>query len=43
MVLSYIVEIEKDYSKKQSLENNSRNRILNMAEKLKEVKNGDYR
>lgn len=38
----YIVEIEKDYSKKQSLENNSRNRILNMAEKLKEVKNGDY-
>ena len=39
----YIVEIEKDYSKKQSLENNSRNRILNMAEKLKEVKNGDYR
>lgn len=39
----YIVEIEKDYSKKQSLENNSRKRILNMAEKLKEVKNGDYR
>ena len=38
----YIVEIEKDYSKKQSLENNSRKRILNMAEKLKEVKNGDY-
>ena len=38
----YIVEIEKNYSKKQSLENNSRNRILNMAEKLKEVKNGDY-
>ena len=38
----YIVEVEKNYSEKQSLKNNSRNRILNMAEKLKEVKNGDY-
>ncbi len=38
----YIVEIEKNYSEKQSPQNNSRDRILNMAEKLKEVKNGDY-
>ena len=38
----YIVEVEKNYSEKQSLKNNSRNRILNMAERLKEVKNGDY-
>ena len=34
---SYIIETEK-----QSLKNNSRNRILDMAEKLKKVKNGDY-
>ena len=38
----YIVEIENDYQEKQSIENNSRNRILNMAKKLKKVKNGDY-
>ena len=39
---SYIIEIEKNYTEKQSLKNNSRNRILDMAEKLKKVKNGDY-
>lgn len=38
----YIVEIENDYQEKQSVENNSRDRILNMAKKLKKVKNGDY-
>ena len=38
----YIVEIEKNYSEKQSLNNNSRDRILDMAEKLKKVKNGNY-
>ena len=38
----YIVKIENDYQEKQSIENNSRNRILNMAKKLKKVKNGDY-
>ena len=38
----YIVEIEKSYNEKQSLENNSRDRILDMREKLKKVKNGDY-
>ena len=38
----YIVEIENDYQEKQSVENNSRDRILYMAEKLKKVKNGDY-
>ena len=38
----YIVKIENDYQEKQSIENNSRDRILNMAEKLKKVKNGDY-
>ncbi len=32
---SYIIEIEKNYTEKQSLKNNSRNRILDMAEKLK--------
>ena len=38
----YIVEIENNYSEKQSLENNSRDRILDMEKKLKEVKNGNY-
>lgn len=38
----YIVEIENSYTEKQDLKNNSRNRILNMQKKLKEVKNGDY-
>ena len=37
----YIVEIENDYQEKQSKENNSRDRILDMSEKLKKVKNGD--
>ena len=37
----YIVEIENNYKKESDLENNSRNRILNMALKLKKVKNGD--
>ena len=38
----YIIEIENDYTEKQDLKNNSRTRILDMAEKLKKVKNGDY-
>lgn len=38
----YIVEIENSYNIKQDLNNNSRNRILDMQKKLKEVKNGDY-
>lgn len=38
----YIVEIENSYNIKQDLNNNSRNRILNMQKKLKEVKNGDF-
>ena len=38
----YIVEIENSYTEKQDLKNNSKNRILNMQKKLKEVKNGDY-
>lgn len=38
----YIVEIENSYTEKQDLKNNSRNRILDMQKKLKEVKNGDY-
>jgi tRNA U34 5-methylaminomethyl-2-thiouridine-forming methyltransferase MnmC len=38
----YIVEIENSYTEKQTKENNSRDRILDMAKKLKEVKNGDY-
>ena len=38
----YIVEIENNYTEKQDLKNNSRNRILDMEKKLKEVKNGDY-
>ena len=37
----YIVEVENNYKKESDLENNSRNRILNMALKLKKVKNGD--
>ncbi len=36
----YIVEIENKYNKKQDKTNNSRNRILDMEKKLKEVKNG---
>ena len=38
----YILECEEKYFEKQSLENNSRTRILDMAKKLKKVKNGDY-
>lgn len=38
----YIVECENNYSKKQDKENNSRNRILNMKKRLKEVKDGSY-
>ena len=38
----YILECEEKYFEKQSLENNSRTRILNMTKKLKKVKNGDY-
>ena len=36
----YIVEIENDYSEKQDEKNNSRNRILEMEKRLKEVKMG---
>ena len=38
----YIIECEKDYSKKQDSKNNSRNRILDMKKRLKKVKNGKY-
>ena len=38
----YIVECENSYSKKQDEKNNSRNRILDMKEKLKKVKSGNY-
>ena len=38
----YIVEIENSYEEKQSIKNNSRDRILDMREKLKKVKNGEY-
>ena len=38
----YIVEVENKYFKKQDANNNSRNRILEMSERLKKVKNGDY-
>ena len=38
----YIIEIENEYAEKQDINNNSRKRILNMSEKLKEVKNGNY-
>ena len=38
----YIVEIENGYEEKQSIENNSRDRILNMKKRLKKVKKGDY-
>ena len=38
----YIIECEKNYSKKQDETNNSTNRILDMKKKLKKVKNGNY-
>ena len=36
----YIIECENNYSEKQEIENNSRNRILDMEKKLKKVKTG---
>ena len=36
----YIVECENDYTPEQDSKNNSRNRILNMRERLKKVKEG---
>ena len=38
----YIIECEKNYSKKQDSKNNSRNRILDMEKRLKKVKSGNY-
>ena len=38
----YIVECEKGYSKKQDAKNNSTNRIIEMSERLKKVKTGNY-
>ena len=38
----YIVECEKDYSKKQDDKNNSTIRILDMQKRLKKVKSGNY-
>ena len=38
----YIIECEKNYSKKQDGENNTTNRILDMKKRLKKVKNGNY-
>ncbi|MBR3140075.1 MAG: SAM-dependent methyltransferase [Methanobrevibacter sp.] len=35
----YIVEVEKDYNKKQNSENNSRCRILEMKKRLEKIKN----
>ncbi|MBE6499462.1 MAG: SAM-dependent methyltransferase [Methanobrevibacter thaueri] len=34
----YLVEVEKEYNEKQDSENNSRNRIIEMKKRLKEVK-----
>ena len=39
----YIIECEENYSTKQDAENNSRNRILNMEERLKKVKSGNWK
>ncbi|WP_405303955.1 MnmC family methyltransferase [Methanobrevibacter sp.] len=39
----YIVECEENYSTKQDVENNSRNRILNMEKRLKKVKFGNWK
>ena len=36
----YIVECENNYSEKQNEKNNSRNRILEMKNRLKKVKSG---
>lgn len=38
----YILECEENYQEEQNFKNNSRDRILNMTEKLKKVKNGNY-
>ena len=38
----YIVECENNYSKNQDSENNSRNRIIDMKKRLKNVKTGNY-
>ena len=38
----YILEAEKDYTQKQYAKNNSRIRIINLAKKLEEVKNGNH-
>ena len=38
----YIIECEENYSKKQDIKNNSRNRILDMEKRLKKVKSGNY-
>ncbi|WP_405295369.1 MnmC family methyltransferase [Methanobrevibacter sp.] len=37
----YIVEVENKYSKKQDIENNTRNRILEMKKRLKKIKMGN--
>ena len=39
----YIVEVEDDWCEKQDEKNNSRNRILEMSERLKKVKNGNLK
>ena len=39
----YIIECEENYSTIQDAENNSRNRILNMKERLKKVKLGNWK
>ena len=39
----YIIECEENYSTMQDAENNSRNRILNMKERLKKVKLGNWK
>ena len=38
----YIIECEKNYTTKQDRKNNSRNRILDMEKKLKQVKLGNF-
>ena len=38
----YIVECENSYAEKQDVKNNSRNRIVEMKKRLKEVKSGNY-
>lgn len=38
---NYIVEVENAYTEKQDIENNSRNRILEMKKRLKKIKEGN--